>query len=247
MARTNASTRDSDRFGRDGLLEFAVGYPRTVGWRPTLVGGLLVLLSILVLPVFVLLGYQARLGRSAANGWPQPELVDVGDLFVEGLKLFAVLLPPVLLFAGVYATFVLGGTAVESDALVTAGGLVVLVLYLLLVFLVPALQTGYYVTGSVTRTFTSGVVTDFAFTGYYVKATLVYLVLVVVANVVYLVSIVTIVGPLFVAAFFAFAQGSFWGYAYYRAAERGIVPPPSEFGPDTPPGHPGEHDRTAKF
>jgi uncharacterized protein DUF4013 len=62
-------------------------------WVPkVLMGGLFALLSFLIVGIFFLYGYMARLVRNVIAGmqYPLPEWDDLGEYFAEGLKLFAV-------------------------------------------------------------------------------------------------------------------------------------------------------------
>ncbi|ELZ48668.1 hypothetical protein C464_06578 [Halorubrum coriense DSM 10284] len=57
----------------------------------TLIGGVLLLASPLLIPSFLLLGYLARVIRQTADGDDEPPVFEAwGDLLVEGLKAFAV-------------------------------------------------------------------------------------------------------------------------------------------------------------
>ena len=64
-------------------------------WLPKiLIGGLFYLLAFLLVGIFFILGYQARLARNVIAGMqhPLPEWDDLGDYFGEGLRLFGVIL-----------------------------------------------------------------------------------------------------------------------------------------------------------
>lgn len=66
-----------------------LNYPRTGDEtaRTIILGGVLVLLSVLVLPAILLVGYLLRVLRSSAAADPQPPvLADWRELFVEGLR-----------------------------------------------------------------------------------------------------------------------------------------------------------------
>ncbi|MFB6205839.1 MAG: DUF4013 domain-containing protein [Haloglomus sp.] len=77
------------------MFEEAINYPRKgeKNWTTVAVGGILSLLSFLFAPVFLVLGYGARVLRHAAAD-PESETAPVfdewGDLFVDGLKQFGV-------------------------------------------------------------------------------------------------------------------------------------------------------------
>lgn len=75
-------------------------------WLPKiLIGGLMELASIFIVGIFFVMGYNAQLARNVIAGQqhPLPEWDDLGTLFVEGLRLFAVILVyvlPIVLIAG---------------------------------------------------------------------------------------------------------------------------------------------------
>lgn len=75
------------------------------GWMgKLLVGSLITILGCLILPLPLLIGYQFRVLKLSAAGAPRPfpEWEDWGGLFVDGLKVLAVLIPhQVGLFVGV--------------------------------------------------------------------------------------------------------------------------------------------------
>ena len=104
----------------------------------TLIGGVLLLASPLLIPSFLVLGYLARVIRRTADGDDEPPAFDEwGDLLVEGLKAFAVTfvysLVPLAVLA-VAAAFGVGGLV---------GGLVALAL---VVVALAASLAGLYVT-----------------------------------------------------------------------------------------------------
>jgi hypothetical protein len=107
-APSPASQRRTIDFGRP--FTFVFEDPDWV--RKILIGGLMYLLSFLLIGIFFIFGYNARLARNVAAGVarPLPEWDDWGNDLVEGLKLFGIVL---IYFAPVMVIFVvgLGGTA----------------------------------------------------------------------------------------------------------------------------------------
>jgi hypothetical protein len=198
---------------QQGLLSFAFEFPRRQGWKPILIGGGLVFLSFLILPIFLVLGYSYRVGRAAAIGHSEPPAFsDWGGLFFDGLRLFAfgiILGIPatILQFIGAQITPILG---------------IVLSLVIGLVF--PAFQVAFLGSGSITDAFTDGSAISIISTGYYVKALLLGIVLVIATSILFVLSIITIIGWLFVYAFVLYVAQAFWGYVYFQAAQKGIVP-----------------------
>ncbi len=98
--------------------------------RKLLVGSLVTLFGILVLPLPLLIGYQLRVVRNTARGdaRPIPEWEDWGGLFMDGLRVLALIIPHQLAFmlavGAPFAAIVLGGAALGDNA----GPLVMLLL-----------------------------------------------------------------------------------------------------------------------
>jgi hypothetical protein len=114
-------------------------------WIPkVLIGGLFFLASFVIVGVFFLYGYIARLTRNVIDGLPNPlpEWDDLGEYFSEGLKLFAVGLVyaiPIVIVVGlaiVPAAFV---SSSDSDAARNIGGMSMACIYCLMLPLSLAL------------------------------------------------------------------------------------------------------------
>ncbi len=93
-----------------------------------LVGGLFVLASFVIIGMFFIFGYVARLVRNVIQGSPNPlpEWDDLGVYFSEGLKLFAVGIVYTLPLIIVVAIIVVPAamlSAGDSEAAKTLGGL----------------------------------------------------------------------------------------------------------------------------
>lgn len=73
-----------------------------------LIGGLFYLASFLIIGIFFIFGYCARLARNVIAGHenPLPEWDDLGEYFVEGLRLFAVGFLYVLPFVAIFGFFI---------------------------------------------------------------------------------------------------------------------------------------------
>jgi hypothetical protein len=146
------------------MFEEALNYPREGqdGWKTIAIGGVLSLLSVLFIPVFLVLGYGARVLRAAAAD-PETTAAPVFDdweaMFVDGLKQFAVgfvyLLIPGLVFGFSVGGLVLGlvfdNGGVQAGAVLGAlgGFLLSTVLFLLVYYLLPAALTFVAVSGRV--------------------------------------------------------------------------------------------------
>ncbi|MFC6961899.1 DUF4013 domain-containing protein [Halocatena marina] len=138
------------------MLENALLYPRRDGgWRTILIGGILSFFGFLILPIFLLHGYTVRLLRSAALDVDEPpQFNDWGELFVDGLKAFAInivyiFVPYVLVLISVGLT-VLVGEAVFGGGAAVAGlsilvGLVAMVFLLVVACTLPVALTNFAV------------------------------------------------------------------------------------------------------
>jgi hypothetical protein len=136
-----------------GCLKAFTSDPGWVG--KLLVGSLITILGCLILPLPLLLGYQLRVLRLSAAGAPRPfpEWEDWGGLFVDGLKVLAVLIPHQLaLFAGVGLP-ILAIMAVSGALGEERGGpfVMLLVLPLALVGFVALLAFAVYIQAALLR------------------------------------------------------------------------------------------------
>lgn len=140
------------------MLSDALRYPlASDGWlRTILVGGLLTVLSVLVIPAFFLQGYYVRVLRGVANDDPDPpRFDDWGDLFVDGVKLVVVNILVVLtLFVILGVTsIVFGGGSVLADGAAEVGAVsgvlgaasvaVIVAVSFLFTYVTPAMFTNF--------------------------------------------------------------------------------------------------------
>lgn len=177
------------------MLEDALRYPLESDDRVStlLIGGVLVVLSVLILPAFVVQGYLVRVLRSAATGETEaPSFTDWGSLFVDGAKLFVVnlvyglvvIVPMAVL--GLVAGFGFAGVANGNggSAGVAALGTVTLLLVglvvllsLLLAYVLPAAITNFAVQDRLGAAFDFGTIRQVVFTSDYFVGVLLGLVL----------------------------------------------------------------------
>jgi len=167
------------------MLSEAFEFPKAGDdWLPTiLIGGVLSILSALVLPAFVLQGYLVRALRDGAAGErAAPSFTQWGELLVDGLKLFVVnivysIVVVIPMFIGLSVVGGLGVVAGESNAgaLFTGlVGLVILLLFvvlgLLLAYVVPAAMANFAIEGRIGAAFAFGTIREGAFTSEYATA-----------------------------------------------------------------------------
>jgi hypothetical protein len=140
------------------MLSDALRYPlNSDGWlRTILIGGLLTVLSVLVIPAFFLQGYYLRVLRGVANNDPDPPRFDDWvDLFVDGLKLVVVNILVVLTVFVILglASIVFGGGSLLAGEAAEAGAAsgvlgaasvaVIVAASLLFSYIIPAMFTNF--------------------------------------------------------------------------------------------------------
>ncbi|MFC7128076.1 DUF4013 domain-containing protein [Haloferax chudinovii] len=150
--------------------------------KTVLIGGVLGLLSILIVPTFLVIGYLLRVVRATMKGDEQPPVFDDwGDMAIDGVKGFAIafvyaLVPAII--AGVFGfAGIVGAAAGGSDAAGAVGGIVALVglllafvLGLLAAYLIPAALSNYAETDRMGAAFDFGTLRPILTSGKYATA-----------------------------------------------------------------------------
>lgn len=104
-------------------------------WKTLVVLGVVALFSFLLLPAFIITGYNYRVINNAVHGIingrdPLPEFDDIIDMFIDGVKVvivqIAYLIVPVILFI-IFAVIAGNLTGVASSAVMIIGCLITLV------------------------------------------------------------------------------------------------------------------------
>lgn len=91
------------------IINDAIRYPSS-DWKKVIILGLLFLISFLIVPIFLVMGYTFRaLKASIAGADELPEFDEWGDMFVDGLKIFVVqfvyfLIPALIILLGSWAS-----------------------------------------------------------------------------------------------------------------------------------------------
>lgn len=112
----------------DFVKPFAFVFQDRKWVQKILIGGLFYIASFLIIGVFFILGYCARLARNVIEGQenPLPEWDDLGEYLSEGLKLFAVVLvyviPFIFLVAAMVVPAIFLSATSHSRALEDIGG-----------------------------------------------------------------------------------------------------------------------------
>jgi len=129
-------------------VESALTYPtESEDWIVTvLIGGIMLLLSFLLVPAFIVYGYLIRAIRANLEGEPEPPTFgDWGELIVDGIKVFVVgivymIVPMVVMFFTVGTSVLALATGGDAGAAAGVGTLLVG----LLVSFVLMLLFGYF-------------------------------------------------------------------------------------------------------
>lgn len=91
------------------IVSDSIKYP-TSDWKKVLILGLLFLISFLIIPIFLVMGYGFRaLKASIAGADDLPEFDEWGEMFIDGLKVFVVqfvyfLIPALIIIIGSWAS-----------------------------------------------------------------------------------------------------------------------------------------------
>jgi hypothetical protein len=72
------------------IISDSIKYP-TSNWGKVLILGVIMIASILIVPIFLLIGYLFRIIKATLAGLDElPEFDEIGEMFVDGLKVFVV-------------------------------------------------------------------------------------------------------------------------------------------------------------
>ncbi|MDZ7730255.1 MAG: DUF4013 domain-containing protein [Natrialbaceae archaeon] len=235
---------DPDPHEAYGLFEFSLRYPFASGLGPTVLGAGLTLLSILILPYFMLLGYGFQLGRASARGDAEPP--GAGDwtaMLRDGVLVVLAPLPIAILgFAVMGALWLVAMAAGDTLVVALVTGVIVL-LYLVVAYIAGAILPVLIATGSVTACYRDLLVLRFALSKQYLVGfvvlllvqLLIWTVIMTIVSMVSVVLILTFIGiilllPLFIVTYLLalpytlFVSDALWGYVCREAAEDGALP-----------------------
>lgn len=74
------------------IISESVKYPSS-DWKKVIILGILVIASVLIVPIFLVYGYVFRIMKASIAGLDElPEFDELGEMFVDGLKIFVVAL-----------------------------------------------------------------------------------------------------------------------------------------------------------
>lgn len=91
------------------IISDSISYP-SQDWKKVIILGILTIISILIIPVFLVMGYFFRILKSSIAGFDElPDFDEWGEMFIDGLKIFVVqfvylLIPLIVMFIGAWAS-----------------------------------------------------------------------------------------------------------------------------------------------
>jgi len=99
------------------IISDSIKYPST-SWGKVLILGIIMIASILIVPIFLVYGYMFRIIKATLAGLDElPEFDEIGEMFVDGLKVFVVAIVyaiPVYIIAAILGLIIGGSTTNTS-------------------------------------------------------------------------------------------------------------------------------------
>ncbi|WP_435334400.1 DUF4013 domain-containing protein [Haloarchaeobius sp. TZWWS8] len=217
------------------MIEDAVSYPfeGDEGLKRLAIGGLLILLSIFIVPIFLVIGYLVAVLRETLQGSTEPPAYDDwGALFVDGLTAFVIGLVYGLVPLAIFGVVAFGFLGAGAAAGGNGGGIIAGFGLLSLLLLIPVYVVVYYITPAALANFARegrlGAAFDFTTlgnvvtSGDYVVAALVAIGISLVANVATTLLAATVVGLVvvpFVSFYVQVATFRLFGSAFAKATD----------------------------
>jgi len=231
------------------MFQEALNYPRNSdsAVKNVAIGGLLLFLSFLFVPMFFVFGYVVRTLRNVMDGIEEPpEFDEWGDLLVDGAKAFAIglvysLIPAIIAVVAVLAsgaTLGIGGNGAGSGVavglIVLVAGLLVFVVSLLAAYVVPAAIVAWVRTDSLGAAFSPAELRVLAFSKTYATGWVVAVGISLLAGIVVGVLNAVLIGAL-LAPFITFYANVAGAHAIGSAVRE---MPAVEEGPEAPASQP---------
>jgi hypothetical protein len=99
------------------IISDSIKYPSS-NWGKVLILGVIMIASILIVPIFLVYGYVFRIIKATLAGLDElPEFDEIGEMFVDGLKIFVVAIVyaiPVWIIAWIFGA-IMGGTMTATS------------------------------------------------------------------------------------------------------------------------------------
>ncbi|GGN89807.1 MULTISPECIES: DUF4013 domain-containing protein [Haloarcula] len=231
------------------MFQEALNYPRNSdsAVKNIAIGGLLLFVSFLVVPTFLVLGYVVRTLRQVLGGVEEPpEFDDWGEMLVDGLKAFAIgfvyaLLPTVIAIVALFATGVTagiggsnGGTGLAIGLIAVVTALLVAAVSLLVAYVIPAAVVAWVRTDRLGAAFSPAELRPMAFSRTYATGWLVAVGIGLLSGIVIGLLNVVVIGAI-LAPFITFYANVAGAHAIGSAVRE---MPAVEEGPDAPASQP---------
>ncbi len=104
----------------DEIISESIRYP-TSDWGKVLILGVIIIISFLIVPIFLVYGYLFRILKATLAGLNElPEFDELGEMFVDGLKVFVVGIVyaiPVIIIALIVGAITHSGSGVGAVSL----------------------------------------------------------------------------------------------------------------------------------
>ncbi len=98
------------------IISDSIKYPSS-NWGKVLILGVIMIASILIVPIFLVYGYVFRIIKATLAGLDElPEFDEIGEMFVDGLKIFVVAIVyaiPVWIIAWIFSALLGAGMSVS--------------------------------------------------------------------------------------------------------------------------------------
>ncbi len=99
------------------IISDSIKYPSS-SWGKVLILGIIMIASVLIVPIFLVYGYMFRIIKATLAGLDElPEFDEIGEMFVDGLKVFVVAIVyaiPVYIIAAILGLIIGGSTTSTS-------------------------------------------------------------------------------------------------------------------------------------
>ena len=117
------------------IVNDAIRYPSS-DWKKVIILGVLMIASVVIIPIFLVMGYGFRALKASIAGFDElPEFDEWGEMFVDGLKVFVVqiaymIVPLIIIFAGTFGSLTMvspdTGVITNPTAFTGLGGTVII-------------------------------------------------------------------------------------------------------------------------
>ena len=174
------------------IISDSIKYPSS-SWGKVLILGIITIASILIVPVFLLIGYVFRIIKATLAGIDElPEFDEIGSMFVDGLKVFVV---GIIYAIPVWIISAIVGLLMGSNSVAVILGYIVFFIIALIIGLVEimAIANMAYNDGDLGAAFRFSEILDIIATIGWGKYIVTYIVIVILATIGILIGALTMI------------------------------------------------------